>query len=543
MLIALAWLAAYHDVIRRLVDDWRVDENYSHGFLIPVVSGYAIWTQRETLSALPVEPRRWIGFALMMLAALMLFAGVMGAELYITRLSLVLSLAALTVYFGGFGWLRRLLFPLGLLLFALPVPNILFNQIAFPLQLIASDLATRAIKLAGIPALREGNVIELAQMKLQVVEACSGIRSLMTLAALAVIYAYFAETRWRRRIVLVVAVVPIAVLANAARVTMTGVLAHHQGIQAAEGFLHSFSGLAVFLVAVGLLALLAQALNLAERFFSSTKSHEENTKKGVRVSGGGAESIVAIHRRDAENAEEAQREAAKLCESSAELRASAVKKNVGGILSGSGYWAMLLLLVSTAASAYYLMHSGSREHAPPRTALAEFPTELASWRQVEVQTLNDRTQRELGADDYLSRTYVGQQAYAYLFIAFHNSQRHRQTFHSPQNCIPGSGWTMGAYRRHRLGDAAEANEYVIEKDGVQMLALYWYQGRGKLIASEYRARLDTIKDSMWLGRTDGALVRVIVPMGKGDDAEDVARTAALEFSQRLLPVLPAFIPN
>ncbi len=508
LLTTLAWLAVYHDVLRRLVDDWRVDENYSHGFLIPFVSGYAIWSQREKLFALPAEPRRLIGGTLMLLAALMLFAGVMGAELYITRLSLVLSLVALTVYFGGFVWLRRLSFPIGLLLFALPIPNIVFNQIAFPLQLIASDFATRAIRLFGIPALREGNVIELARMKLQVVEACSGIRSLMTLAALAVIYAYFAETRWWRRIVLLAAVVPIAVVANAARVAATGVLAHHQGVQAAEGFLHSFSGLAVFLAAVMLLLALAQALNLVERFFSPTKPHEENTKEDKDRLG--------------------------------------ILRNVSSDFARKrirGFWPMFLFLLLTAGFVFYLNISANREHSPPRTLFSEFPSQLDSWNQTDAQILDDRTRQELAADDYLTRTYSNQQAYAYLFIAFHNSQRHRRTFHSPQNCIPGAGWTLGAYRRHSLGQNAEANEYLIEKDGVQMLALYWYQGRGKIIASEYRARLDTIKDAMLLGRTDGALVRIIVPIGKGDDAEEFARKTALDFAQKLLPILPGYIPN
>ncbi|MGH9803410.1 MAG: exosortase C-terminal domain/associated protein EpsI, partial [Blastocatellia bacterium] len=206
------------------------------------------------------------------------------------------------------------------------------------------------------------------------------------------------------------------------------------------------------------------------------------------------------------------------------------------------YSAMILILLLVAGFTYYLTQSAEREQAPSRISFTELPTQLDSWRQVEAQTLDDRTQRELAADDYLSRTYSNQQAYAYLFIAWHNSQRHRRTFHSPQNCIPGAGWTLGDYRQHKL-EQGEANEYLIEKDGAQMLALYWYQGRGKLIASEYRARLDTIKDAMWLGRTDGALVRVIVPIGKGDGAEELARTAALDFSRRLLPILPGYIPN
>jgi exosortase len=273
--MAVAWLAVYYDVIRRLVDDWRVDENYSHGFLIPIISGYAIWTNRERIFSTPVKPQLPAGAALMLMAVLMLLAGILGAELYITRLSLVLSLAALTVYFGGWDWLRQLLFPIGLLLFALPIPNILFNQIAFPLQLLASDYATRVIKLLGIPALREGNVIELARMKLQVVEACSGIRSLVSLAALAVVYVYFTETRWWRRIVLVVAVIPIAIIANALRVAGTGVLAHYHGVQSAEGFMHSFSGLMVFLVAVLLLIGLAQLLTLIERFWTRRRKAAE----------------------------------------------------------------------------------------------------------------------------------------------------------------------------------------------------------------------------------------------------------------------------
>lgn len=270
--MATAWLAVYFDVIRRLVDDWRVDENYSHGFLIPVISGYAIWAERKRIFSTPVEPKLLPGAALMIVALLMLLAGILGAELYITRLSLVLSLASLAVYFGGWSWLRRLLFPVGLLLFALPIPNILFNQIAFPLQLIASDYATRVIKLVGVPALREGNVIELAQMKLQVVEACSGIRSLVSLAALAVVYVYFTEARWWRRIVLVVAVVPIAIIANALRVAGTGLLAHYRGPQVAEGFLHNFSGLMVFVVAVLLLLGLAQLLTLIERIWPRRKT-------------------------------------------------------------------------------------------------------------------------------------------------------------------------------------------------------------------------------------------------------------------------------
>src|SRR5262249_2013381 len=255
--------------LRRLVDDWLVDENYSHGFLIPFVSAYAIWSRRDLVFSTAPEPRLFPGAALMIVAVLTLFAGIAGAELYIARISMVLSLAAPVIYFFGTEWSRRLAFPIGLLLFAIPVPNIVFNQIAFPMQLIASDYATRAIRLFGVPALREGNVIELAQMKLQVVEACSGIRSLVTLAALAVGYAYFTEKRRARRFALVVAGFRIAILANAARVAGTGVMAHAWGIRAAEGFLHGFSGWLVFVVAVLLLLAFARMMSGIEKLTGS----------------------------------------------------------------------------------------------------------------------------------------------------------------------------------------------------------------------------------------------------------------------------------
>lgn len=208
---------------------------------------------------------------------------------------------------------------------------------------------------------------------------------------------------------------------------------------------------------------------------------------------------------------------------------------------------MLCLLLLTAALARYLARTSSHELAPPRASLGQFPAQFGAWRQLDAQALQGGTLRELKADDYLSAIYTNDRgATVYLFIAYYASQRQRQAIHSPQNCMPGSGWTMGNYRRHAIGGRGRINEYLIEKDDARMLAFYWYQGRGRVEASEYWARAATIKDAMWLGRTDGALVRVIVPISTGPDnaaAEEAARAAGLDFSQKLLPLLPGFIPN
>ncbi len=261
-LVALAWAVLYFDVIRRLVDDWLVDENYSHGLILPFVSVYAVWRSRHDLSKIPAEPKVVSGLLLLAIALLMLFAGIVGAELYVTRISMLLSLASLVIYFFGYLWMRLLLFPIGLMILAIPVPNIVFNQVAFPMQLMASDYAALVIRSFGIPALREGNIIELASMKLQVVEACSGIRSLMSLTSVCVVYGYFVEQSWWRRIVLIAAVFPIAVFTNSLRVALTGLIANYRGPAYAEGFMHGFSGWLLFAMAVVMLIILHRILKI-----------------------------------------------------------------------------------------------------------------------------------------------------------------------------------------------------------------------------------------------------------------------------------------
>ena len=263
--LALVWL--YHAVLSGLVQDWWKDDNYSHGFLIPFISGYIIWINRERLSGRIDQPRHLPGAALIVLAVLMMLAGLMGSELFISRVSFVIALTGLVIYFAGWRHFRLLAFPIWLFVLAIPIPNIIFNQIAFPLQLIASDYATWVIRLVGIPALREGNIIELASMKLQVVEACSGIRSLMTLATLAITWAYFTEKKLWRRAVIVVAVIPVAIIANAGRVAGTGIMAHYWGPETAEGFMHGFSGWLIFIIALMLIMTISRFMNFAEKIF------------------------------------------------------------------------------------------------------------------------------------------------------------------------------------------------------------------------------------------------------------------------------------
>jgi EpsI family protein len=212
------------------------------------------------------------------------------------------------------------------------------------------------------------------------------------------------------------------------------------------------------------------------------------------------------------------------------------------------YLGMLFFLFCAAAVSHYLTYTRASESIPPHESLSTLPEQLGVWRQVEAQTLTPGAERELGANDYTSRTYVNERgATVFLFIAYYAGQRQRKTYHSPQNCLPGAGWTMGAYRRHQLdagatGERRELNEYLIGKDSAQMLTLYWYHGRGRMIASEYAGRFYTLADAVTRGRTDGALVRVIVPLS-ATETETQARQDGLAFAQSLLPLLPRYIPD
>lgn len=285
--VAAALAFAYATVLVKLGRQWWDDENYSHGLLIPFIIGSILWSERGLLINVEKRPRLAWGGVAVLAAFGALWAGTAGAELFMQRVSFVLMLAGVAVYFWGFKLLRLVLVPLALLLLAVPIPAIIFNRIAFPLQLFASQCAVWAMRLFDIPVLRQGNVIELLPLgssttkKLEVVEACSGIRSLMTLFTLAVVFAYFTHPKsdddakgggplrplksyatWRSAI-LVASAVPIAIITNAARVSGTGILARYYGTKVADGFFHEFSGWVVYIVAFLMLFALGWALDRA----------------------------------------------------------------------------------------------------------------------------------------------------------------------------------------------------------------------------------------------------------------------------------------
>jgi exosortase len=260
-LIGVLMAAVYYRVLAKLVTDWWQIPDFSHGFLVPIFAAYLVWTKRTALLETKIAPT-WSGIALVFLGLAVLLLGVYGAELFLSRISLVILLAGLVLGFGGWQLLKELRFPLLVLLLAIPIPFIVFNEITLPLQTLASKLASALLPLFGVPVLREGNVIELPAMKLEVAEACSGIRSLMSLFTLAVFYGYFMDKSNLRRVLLALASIPIAIAANALRILGTGLCVQYWDPDKALGFFHEFSGWVMFLVSLGCLYIVHRVMCL-----------------------------------------------------------------------------------------------------------------------------------------------------------------------------------------------------------------------------------------------------------------------------------------
>lgn len=257
--VLVLFVALYYKIVPDMVMDWYKDDNYSHGFLVPFIAGYFLWQRWDEIKVEPVKPDN-LGIGVLLFGCVQLTIAWLGSEYFTMRSSLIVLLAGIVLLWFGRGALGKLALPLGYLIFMVPIPYIVYDSVAFPLKLFVSKVSVEFLQMIGVVVLREGNIIMLQTTTLEVADACSGIRSLMSLLALATAYAFFLNTTTMKRWLIIVAAVPIAIFTNALRVIGTGILAQYWGERAAQGFFHEFAGLVVFALAmvmlVGLGALL-----------------------------------------------------------------------------------------------------------------------------------------------------------------------------------------------------------------------------------------------------------------------------------------------
>ncbi len=243
--LILVFIFLYQKAIIELISDWSIDPNFSHGFLIPFVALYMVWYKQNEILQIPHKPTR-TGIYIILFGMLVHIAGNVGAELFLMRFSMIITLSGIIIYFYGFKMFWKVMIPVAYLIMMIPIPDILWNKIAFPLQLFSAKISSQTIGMLSIPVFREGNILHLSNTSLEVVDACSGLRSLTSLLALTGAFAFIAPLGTINKWVLFFSAIPIAVAVNVIRLTITGAMAAWIGPETAHGFLHDMSGLIIF---------------------------------------------------------------------------------------------------------------------------------------------------------------------------------------------------------------------------------------------------------------------------------------------------------
>jgi exosortase D (VPLPA-CTERM-specific) len=480
-----------------LVRRWNGQEEYSHGFLIPFLTVWLLWARRRTLLVSVGQPS-FSGIVLVLIALAMHIVGELSAIWILSQVAFVFTLMGIVLALGGYSLLRVTFIPLAYLLFAIPLPYFIDAALTLKLQLISSELGVLVIRLFQIPVYLDGNLIDMGTYKLQVVEACSGLRYLYPLLSLSFLAAYLFHGRLWQRAIVFLSAIPIAIGMNGLRIGLVGILVDRWGTQMAEGVLHFFEGWVIFLACSALLA--------AEMYVFAHIS-------GRRL-------FDVFH---------APKNALPSIVQSPRKSASPVPL------------ASALGVLCVGCLAVFLI-SGRSEILPERTRFVAFPTRLDQW-QGHTTPLDLATENFLNVDDYILADYRSPDGTAVNFyVAYYASQRKNESPHSPIVCLPGGGWLITKLERRNFENGNQPfNRVIIQKGSARDLAYYWFDERGRMVADEYWAKWYLLTDSILKNRTDGALVRLITQI-KPDESEEDADQRLQAFMRVALPRLGEFLP-
>ncbi len=490
-----------------LAQAWSTAE-YSHGPLIPLISLYLFLRELRRLPPpKPVVHDRAPGLIIITLALLLAIAG------NLTRIPDIVTYAFI-IWVGGvvmtiFGWERGKLHQLGVvhLIFMLPLPQFVYLKLTIVLQTISSEIGVWFVALMGVPVYLEGNVIDLGVYKLQVAEACSGLRYLFPILSFSYLFAILYRGPIWHKAVLLLAAAPLTVLMNSFRIGVIGVLVNSYGIEQAEGFLHYFEGWVIFGACIAILFLMAVAL---QRLTSYPKPLSEAIDLDTSGFGAIAGRIMSI-------------------------RASR------GLMAGA--------LLTLAVSAGWALQQGKEPTPVDRDPFSLYPRQLGEWSGT-FSMLDPDIERVLGATDYLASSYRNpeESAPVELFMAFYDKQTEGDGIHSPEVCLPVGGWEVYSFETVPVDMGGtgygtfEVNRAIIQKGLSEQLVYYWFEQRGKRMTNDFKAKMSVVYDGLTIDRTDGAIVRYITPILK-DEPEGSADERLQRLMRESLPKLPRFVPE
>lgn len=503
---AAAALYIYFDSVELMVQWWSDREEYSHGFLIPLITGYLIWQRSDRLRELPMQGS-WLGVAVAVAGMALFLLGELSTIYTVVQYGFVLFVIGATWAYVGTPAFRIIAIPLLLLFFMVPFPNFIYNTLSAKLQLLSSEIGVAVIRAFGISVYLEGNVIDLGTYKLQVVEACNGLRYLFPLMTLGVIVAYFYHAALWKRLLIFISTVPITILMNSFRIGVIGVMVDNWGQSMAEGFLHDFEGWVIFMACFGILFLemwLLMRLSRDRRPLGEVFGIDPPRPRDPAA--------VSTPRR---------------------LPAPAI-----------------VLLALTVLAVFPATQLPNRvEATPARETFAALPLEIGPW-QGRSETMESIYIDTLKLTDYALINYrrEGDRAPVNFYSAYYESQRKGQSAHSPKSCLPGGGWVMESLDTYAVPGVAidgvplSVNRTLITYGESRQLAYYWFQQRGRIITNEYLVKWFVFWDALTRNRTDGALVRLIVPLLPGQDEAEADATLAA-FAAAIAPLLPDHLPD
>lgn len=497
--IALCW-----DGVSLMVQYWQDREEYSHGILIPFISLYLVWQKRSELSQIAYSGA-WGGVALTLFGVMVFYAGELSSLYTIIQYGFLFLLYGLLLSLMGWRAFLIVAIPLLVLSFMIPLPNFLYNNLSAKLQLLSSEIGVAVIRAFNISVFLEGNVIDLGTYKLQVVEACNGLRYLFPLMTLGFIVAYLYRAAFWKRAIIFLSTIPITVLMNSFRIGVIGVMVDRWGQSMAEGFLHDFEGWAIFMACFAVLFVEMWLL--------------------MRVTG---------DRRPF----------------SAVFGLDSPSPSINGILQ-KRYMpkqflvALVVLLVAVISTTAMPRRA---EIAQPRKDFSEFPLTMGTWSGAP-EAMEQVYIDALKFTDYTLVNYRDDEGHMINFYsAYYASQRKGESVHSPRSCLPGGGWEIESLTQREIagvnvsGVPLRVNRVLISYGDQKQLVYYWFQQRGRVITNEYLVKWDMLVDAITRNRTDGALVRLVIPMRDGQDVAELDAALA-RFSADISQILPAYIPD